>query len=113
MSGNVLIPSSPLCALLCYRGNLLMNAPERAVRRIHRDQALAKLKTTPVQGRQALLSHNLHLHSLEPILLSSVKIPGEWRYLCVQGDLAGALDLFPPAYRITRSIGGSWTELLH
>ena len=40
-------------------------------------------------------------------------IPTEWEELTLPQDPPSPLDLFPSTYRITRSIGGSWTELLH
>ena len=90
-----------------------MSSPERAIRRIARDQAIARMKTLTVQGKLATLNDSAMLRTLEPGLHSSVTIPNEWKILSLPNDPPSALDLFPSTYRITRSIGGSWTELFH
>ena len=53
------------------------------------------------------------LCTFEPSFHSCVTIPPDWRVLCLPNESHPELDLFPSLYRISRSIGGSWTELLH
>ena len=90
-----------------------MAAPERAIRQKCRDQAVARLLALPVQGKFGHLRKSAFLRTLEPSFHACVKVPADWRVFCLPNETQSELDLFPSLFRITRSIGGSWTELLH
>ena len=106
-------PSSPLFCNLSYRGYMIMADPLRAVRSFLRNQAVARQRRIQIHGKISRLGKEAFLRTLEPSILSCVLIPPEWRIFCLPADIPGDIDLYPALYRISRSIGGCWTEVQH
>ena len=90
-----------------------MVSPDKSIRSIARDAATHKMRNLPVQGKCCHLVRSGLLCTLEPSFHSCVKVPDEWRVYCLPQETHSELDLFPSLYRILRSIGGAWSELLH
>jgi hypothetical protein len=110
---DVMIPSSPLLAFLCYQGRMITAAPATATRRILRNQATARMRLCSVQGKIAFLGTSYFHRSLELFIVTNVHIPPAWEFLRLPDDSRASLDLSPVTYRIVRSIGGSFSELQH
>ena len=91
---------------------MVTGPPAHAVRRLLRSQATSSLKERRVQGKLANLGKSFFRCALEPMMYTQARVPNTWSHLLLPND-PPTVDLTNAAYKILRSVGGSWAERLH